>query len=500
MPAAPSVPHPRARAVRVVLSLTAALLGCGEPPPGPDPNPPAEPLAASLQISPRDLLVLEGEPASLSATVRDSAGAVLERDVSWSAYPPEIVTVSSGGVVQGVGVGTAYVAAGTGDLGDTVAVRVRVRFQALSAGAAHTCGITTMGSLYCWGWNREGRLGTGTTEPAAMPARAASVTTFSQVSAGWEVTCGLSSAGTSCWGSNRSGQLGSTSKSDALAPVPVADDPSFLTVAAHTTHACGIAGRNRAAWCWGAGWTGQRGAGDAAGLRAGPVSGTLRFRALDVGRLFSCGVTTEGAAYCWGANDAGQLGRPDAPETCGWPDGSAHPCATEPVPVASALTFDSIAVGTDHTCALAADGSAHCWGRNDAGQLGDGSVEGASSPRPVAGAVAFTWITAGDRHACALDGDGGAWCWGDNALGALGTDAALEACGDVPCSRRPVPVATTLRFRSLTASRGRGGAHTCGVATDGFAYCWGNNAHGQLGTGVGDGGGATPRVVAGQRG
>jgi alpha-tubulin suppressor-like RCC1 family protein len=228
------------------------------------------------------------------------------------------------------------------------------------------------------------------------------------------------------------------------------------------------------------------------------VNGTLRFRALDVGRVFSCGVTTDGAAYCWGANDVGQLGRPDAPETCGWPDGLDRPCATEPVPVASALTFDSVAVGTDHTCALAADGGVHCWGRNDAGQLGDGSVEDAFSPQPAAGAGPFTWVTAGDRHGCALDLEGGAWCWGDNTFGALGTDAALESCGGAPCGRRPVPVATTLRFQSLSASRGRGGAHTCGLATDGLAYCWGSNARGQLGTGAVDGGGATPRVVTGQ--
>ena len=498
MPATPSVTPARARVGRAAPCVAALLLACGEPPPGPAPIPPTEPAAASLAISPRDLLVLEGEPTPLTATVRDSAGAIVQRGVRWSAYPAEIVTVSAAGVVWGVGFGTGYVAAGDGTRADTVAVRVRVRFQALSAGAAHTCGITTMGALYCWGWNREGRLGTGTMTSVTLPTRVALGATFSQVSAGWEITCGLSHAGASCWGSNRSGQLGSAAKSDALVPVPVADDPSLWTIATHTTHSCGIAGRGGAAWCWGAGWTGQRGAGDSTGARARPVNGDRRFRALDVGWLFSCGVTTEGDAYCWGTNDAGQLGRPDAPGTCGWPDGVARPCATEPVPVATALAFDSMAVGTNHACALAPDGTAHCWGRNDAGQLGDGSTDGASAPRPVAGAPPFALVTAGDRHACALDRDGGAWCWGDNASGALGTAAPLETCGDAPCSRRPVAAATTLRFRSLTASRGDGGAHTCGVATDGLAYCWGSNARGQLGTGVADAGGTAPRLVAGQ--
>lgn len=480
------------------LLLVSLTLACGEVPPAPDPTPPAEPAAASVRVNPRDLLVLEGEPSPLTATVRDSAGAILERDVQWSAYPPEIVMVSFGGVVRGVGLGTGYVAAGTGTAGDTVAVRVRIRFVTLSAGAEHTCGITTQGALYCWGWNREGRLGTGTIEPVVTPVRTVAPARFSQVSAGWELTCGLSVSGALCWGSNRSGQLGSAAKADALAPVPVANDPSLIAIATHTTHSCGLADRDRQAWCWGAGWTGQRGAGDSSGGPARPIAGDFRFRALDVGWLFSCGVTTAGEAVCWGTNDAGQLGRPDAPDSCVWPDGSSHACATEPIAVASTLRFDSVAVGTDHACALAADGSAHCWGRNDAGQLGDGTTDGARAPRPVAAATPFTLVTAGDRHTCALDADGGAWCWGDNTVGALGTAAVTATCGGAPCSRLPVPVATTLRFRSLTASRGEGGAHTCGLATDGLAYCWGSNARGQLGTGMPGGAGVTPTPVAGQ--
>jgi len=445
-------------------------------------------------------LLLEGDTLTASASVLAPDGAVIEdADVRWSAYPVDIVSVSSRGLIRGLALGTGYVAAAAGNAADTASVEVRVRFEALSAGAAHTCGVTTAGSVYCWGWNREGRLGTGSLRPSAVPSRAATVATFAQVSAGWEITCGLSARGASCWGSNRSGQVGSGVKDDALYPVPVADDPSLVAIATHTTHSCGIAGRDAHAWCWGAGWTGQRGAGEAPGARLSPVAGDLRFRALDVGWLFSCGVTTDGTAYCWGTNDGGQLGRPDAPAMCGWPDGSSKPCATVPVPVASSLAFDTIAVGTSHACVLTTDGAASCWGRNDAGQVGDGSTVQASSPQPVRSAVTFRMVTAGDRHTCALDADGAAWCWGDNRFGALGNDDVRETCDGGPCAATPVPVNTVLRFRWLTASRGEGGAHTCGLATDGLAYCWGDNTRGQLGTGRLDSGGAAPQEVAGQR-
>jgi len=490
---------PHARPTRGLSVLSVILLACGEPPPAPDPLPPTEAGVVSVAIDARDLRLLEGTTGALIVVARDSAGRVVEPvEVEWSAYPPDIVTVSPQGIVQGRGLGTGLVAANVGAASDTVPVDVRVRVAAVSAGAAHTCGITTEGSMYCWGGNREGRLGTGSRDPVTTPTRAASYAAFTQVSAGWELTCGLSGRGPACWGSNRSGQLGSADKADALQPVPLADDPSLIVIATLTTHSCGISARGHEAWCWGAGWAGQRGVGTSDGARPEPVSGALRFRALDVGWLFTCGVTTDGQAYCWGTNHWLQLGRADTLAMCDWPNGPARPCATEPAAVAATQVFDTIAVGTSHACALASGGTAYCWGRNDAGQLGTGATEGVALPQAVAASVAFTMVSAGDRHTCALDADGGAWCWGDNTSGALGTGVVGETCGDAPCARAPVVVATTLRFRSISASRGEGGVHTCGIATDGFAYCWGSNERGQLGTGEIDAGGPVPRKMAGQ--
>jgi alpha-tubulin suppressor-like RCC1 family protein len=483
-----------------LLGATLAALACGDVPHAPGSVPPGEPAPASLDLSPGSQTLIEGDAVMLTAVVLDSAGTVLaDAAVAWSALPEHVVAVTPDGTVRGRSLGNGLVIARAGDAADTVAIRVRLRFQALSAGAGHTCGVTTAGSAYCWGWNQEGRLGNGSIAPVAAPARVVAQSSFLHLSAGWEITCGVVGGGAACWGSNRSGQLGSESKSDALSPAWVTEPARFVAVATQATHSCAITELGQDAWCWGAGWTGQRGMGDRSAGPPVPVTGDLRFGVVDVGWLFTCGITLDGAAWCWGTNRDGQLGTADGREPCPWTDGSWHPCAVTPVPVASALVFDTLAAGTNHACALTADGAAHCWGRNDVGQLGVGSTVTGFTPQPVPAPLPFMMVTAGDRHTCALATDGTAWCWGDNGRGTLGTGAATGDCAGAPCALLPTPVSTTLRFRWLTAARGETGAHTCGLATDGLAYCWGDNLRGQLGTGRVDGGGWAPRVVAGQR-
>jgi alpha-tubulin suppressor-like RCC1 family protein len=471
---------------------------CNDAPPAPGlPN--EEPAVASVEITPRDLRMLEGTSEPLAAVARDSLGAVLPAaSMRWSARPSDVVLVSPDGVVEAVALGTGHVTVASGTATDTVAVEVRLQFEALSAGAAHTCAVTSAGRAYCWGWNREGRLGIGVRSPIPVPQRVAATGYFEQVSAGWEVSCGTLRGGAACWGSNRSGQLGSLTKTDALAPVPVVEGGSFVRIATHGTHSCALADREHTVWCWGAGWTGQRGTGTLASGQPAPVASTLAFRAVDVGWLFTCGIGEDGIVRCWGSNRDGELGCGSAPDSCTWADGSRYPCALLPVPVAAAVRFDTLAAGTSHACALATDGTAFCWGRNDAGQLGIGSTEPVAIPTAVAGPGPFAMVSAGDRHTCALDADGVAWCWGNNDQGALGRGTTGETCDRSACATVPVRVETMLRFRSIAASRAGGGAHTCGLTADGTAYCWGSNALGQLGIGPDRPGGAEPQKVAGQ--
>ena len=147
--------------------------------------------------------------------------------------------------------------------------------------------------------------------------------------------------------------------------------------------------------------------------------------------------------------------------------------------------YKSVATGGEHTCAIATDDTAYCWGRGFEGQLGIGVKQSRNTPTRVVGSADFTDITLGLAHTCALTADGTAYCWGWNAFYERGNTSDTR-------DDEPVPVETTVRFRSLSA----GDNHTCGIGTDSLAYCWGANTYGQLGDGT-TRTRAQPRVVSG---
>ena len=92
----------------------------------------------------------------------------------------------------------------------------------MSAGFVHTCGFTTAGAAYCWGFNIYGALGDGTTTDRSSPELVAGGVSFAAVSAGDGHTCGVTAAGAAyCWGDNSSGQLGDGTTTNRLTPVRV---------------------------------------------------------------------------------------------------------------------------------------------------------------------------------------------------------------------------------------------------------------------------------------
>ncbi|HEX6307115.1 MAG TPA: protein kinase [Longimicrobiales bacterium] len=167
---------------------------------------------------------------------------------------------------------------------------------------------------------------------------------------------------------------------------------------------------------------------------------------LAAGGTHTCISGAGGGLSCWGANDDGQLGT-----------GSVERASSATV-VSGSSVWARIAAGVSHTCALDIEGTAHCWGANDAGQLGDSDAADRAAAQ-VPAAVPFTAITAGLTHTCALGEDGRAFCWGNGS--------------------RPAFVGGP-SFVSLTA----GWRHTCGLTSERVAWCWGSNGDGQLGDGT----------------
>lgn len=185
---------------------------------------------------------------------------------------------------------------------------------------------------------------------------------------------------------------------------------------------------------------------------------------ISAGGSLTCAIV-DGAVKCWGRNDNGQLGNGST--------GNRY----LPTQVQGFTTGASaIAAGSAHTCAVVR-GAAYCWGYAtwsfETSALGNGSATGSAVPVPVAGLSAgVTAISAGSGFSCAVMA-GQAMCWGDNTWGQLGSGNTIGTVA-------PVPVQD---LTSGVTEIAAGNATTCAIVNGG-AMCWGDNAAGQLGNGT----------------
>jgi alpha-tubulin suppressor-like RCC1 family protein len=334
-----------------------------------------------------------------------------------------------------------------------VAAGGTLAFRQITPGRIHTCGVTTDDLVYCWGDNQYGQLGDGTTIDHITPAAVARGLFFRQIDAGFTHTCGATTDLAYCWGKKFGGR--------SLRPVPLSKTLQFRQVSGGGSNTCGVTTDDKA-YCVGRNDQGQLGDGtttDNSGLV--PVAGGLHFRQVSTGSTHACGVTTDNRAYCWGY--ASFVG-----------DGSNQDNRLTPVAVAGGLQFRQVSAGVVHTCGVTTDDHAYCWGYNQYGQVGDGTKDNdVLVPTAVAGALAFRQVSAGYLFSCAVTPDNVAYCWGHNDFGQLGDGTLHDRLA-------PVAVANGILFRQLAA----GIIHTCGVSSGNVAYCWGDNHSGQLGDGT----------------
>ena len=304
--------------------------------------------------------------------------------------------------------------------------------KAISIGTDHSCALTTAGGVKCWGSNSNGQLGDGhgsLITNSFVPVDVEGLTSGVQViAAGNGYTCALTAAGgVKCWGYNRYGRLGDGTTDDRLTPVDVMGLTSGVQALSTSIsgYPCAVTTQGGAK-CWGALEYSKL---DGGGLPADSpapkdVDGlTGDVKSLSTGLDHACAMTTAGGVKCWGENEFGELGD-------GAPAGSRTPVD------ASGLTggVQAIAAGLRFTCALMSADEIRCWGDNLRGQVGDGTTTDRATPVLVSGLGAVKSIVAGGTHACVLTAAGGAKCWGNNENGQLGngTNTSSATPVDVP--------------------------------------------------------------------
>ena len=365
---------------------------------------------------------------------------------------------------------------------------------AVASGHLHTCALTSLGGVKCWGRNTTGQLGDGTGghigDFSAVAVDVVGLDTGVQAVAagGFDAVfeghnCALTTAGgVKCWGNNHFGQLGTATAdlcadSDGEIRAPCSKTPidvwglgsGVVDIAVGTWHSCAVTNAGGVK-CWGSNHSGQLGDGtttdsttpvDVVGLGAPAI-------AVSAGKGHTCALVTGGGVKCWGWNQSGQLGDGTGGSTG---DFSAIPVGV----VGLEGGVVAIAAGSVHTCALTTAGNVKCWGWNAHGQLGDGTTFDSTTPVDVvglgSGAVA---VSGGIFHTCALTTAGGATCWGDNSAGQLGDGTTFDST---------IPIGVSGLTSGVVAISAGGSGHTCALAAGG-AKCWGSNVMGQLGDGT----------------
>ncbi len=362
----------------------------------------------------------------------NSNGQLGDNSVTQRPTPTDVTGLVALSLVSGGGTHTCALTAGggvrcwggnaLGQLGDGTIVYedapitpsgITGGATAVAAGNNHSC-VVIAGGGKCWGDNSRGQLGDGTQFQRLTPVDVSGLSGATAIAAsvGGDFTCALAGGGAAvCWGNNNGGQLGDNSIVQRQTPVSVSGLSSGVAaIAAGQVHSCALAGGG--VKCWGLNANGQLGDGtqtqrltpvDVSGLTSG-VSG------ITTGLTHSCAVTSAGGAKCWGLNFNGQLG-----------DGTATQ-RLAPVNV-SGLSSGVVAItaGLYHTCALTTAGGVKCWGLNTSGQLGDGTTTQRLTPVDVSGLTSgVVAIAAGQNHTCALVTNVGLMCWGENNEGELG--------------------------------------------------------------------------------
>jgi len=352
--------------------------------------------------------------------------------------------------------------------------RAVVEFAQISAGGGHTCGVTKTGAVKCWGSNSSGQIGDNTFIDKLVPTQVWGLARgVTMVSAGALRSYAVkSSSEVVCWGSDYDGYLGIGRRGGIPVSVPMALIASGTAMRA-TAVSSGLNGTTCAfavgsvASCWGENFFGSVGDGTRRTRRDRPTEVQNLadgINAISSGGHHVCALKSTGAVLCWGRNDYGQLG-----------DGTGVDRLVPARVTGLESRLDGISMGGSHSCVLKSTGGLVCFGKNSNGQIGDGTGDHRSVPRQVKGLEAsVSAISAGWEHTCAIKSNGAVVCWGSNKDGQLGDGTQQD---------RFVPT-QVVGLESGVSAITAGSGHSCALKSTGAVVCWGKNDDGRLGDGT----------------
>jgi alpha-tubulin suppressor-like RCC1 family protein len=314
------------------------------------------------------------------------------------------------------------------------------RVRSVSTFNRTTCALLESGSVRCWGENTTGALGDGTFTDSTRPVRVHELERVVQLDVGLLRACAVVEGGElHCWGNNNSGVLRNGNQEDQNIPVPAMGVKDVVEVSLGESQTC-VRRTDFSLECWVYNLN----------YAALEVQGLTGIVAVEAGYFLTTATLADGSVRTWGENDI--AGPVDVDPSRAVSSGYGFVCTLtedatvrckgvysvhDPVErvdgfVPGLSSVANMSSGFEHTCAVTQQGKVYCWGRNNRGQLGDGSTESTSEAREVVGLDHVIEVTCGREHSCAHKADGSVQCWGSNDQGELGDGTTTERHTPVP--------------------------------------------------------------------
>jgi alpha-tubulin suppressor-like RCC1 family protein len=324
------------------------------------------------------------------------------------------LAICSDGTVMGWG-DNAYGELGNGINGTVehhpVEVSGLTGISAIGGGVNFTVSLKNDGTAWTWGSNADGELGNGSAAGFSnVPVQVSLLSDITSVARGMQNAVALRNDGTVWdWGYNNYGQLGTGSiGSFSNIPVQVSGLTGVIAIAGGAYHSLALR-NDGTVWSWGYNGSGELGNGNNTNSTIPvQVSGLTGITAVACGNSFSLALRNDSTVWAWGGNLEGELGN------------GANTGSFLPVQVSGLTKVIAIAGGVHHSLALRKDGTVWTWGFNMYGQLGNGTNTDSNIPIQVSTLSGIVGVAAGYGHSLAMKNDGTVWDWGYNNFGQLG--------------------------------------------------------------------------------
>jgi len=308
----------------------------------------------------------------------------------------------------------------------------------------YSSAIKSDGTLWIWGYNATGQLGTNDVARRSLPVQIGASSWAQIGSIGDDATLGITTAGTMfAWGIGSNGELGLNSTVNRSSPTQIGAATNWrytaLTNMEGSTNGGAINSLGQL-FAWGRNDSGQLGINSTTVARSSPVQVAGSWTMANIGFYQSGGIKSDGTLWVWGNNATRQL-----------TDGTSIN-RSSPVQILSGYTFSKVALfdGSSNNgggAAIATDSTVWVWGENNYGALATGDTVDRSSPVQLSGS--WTTISLSEQRGYGIKTNGTLWGWGRND-GFLGVNANLS-------------------WTQVSS----GTSHTLGVRSDGSMWAWG---------------------------